>query len=574
MSAFPAWLAGVDVGSLSDRDRVELISELERVKGSASAAQARATDALRRSRELAAPQDAARSVGSVVALARRGSPTPGDRFVGLSRALVREMPHLMAALTAGGTSERVAVAFVAATATSSVDDRAEVDRRLAPVVTRLGVRQAAQAATRVAAELDAASVVARREAAVRSRRVSVRPAPDGMAYLTVLGPLKDVVGTHAALQAGARAVVGGQRPGEPPEGRGVGAVAADTALRLLSGRAVGQPQPVEVHLVVTDRALLGTGDADRSVVEPARVPGHGSVPAPVARVWLREGLRGPPLTAPHEPPSSSAARVWVRRRYTTPDGRDLVAMDSRRRCFGGMLRRMLVLRDDVCTTPWCEAPIVHAGHATPVRELSATSFVEGNGKCARCNHVKEAPGWRARSILPGDPVDTGATAHDGIADGTGNGQGDGSATGDVVERRAVRITTPLGHQYDSEPPPLLGWASGSHAPTASPESQGSTSARSSAAAAVGASWGIVDADEPNQSAPVVQRPGATATTGISTNWSTLASRSTGLAGAGIRRIPTSVDRSTGAPRVRIAPPIRTRHPPAARTLRSQSTPGP
>ena len=33
-----------------------------------------------------------RSVGSVVALARRESPSLGDRFVGLARALVHEMP--------------------------------------------------------------------------------------------------------------------------------------------------------------------------------------------------------------------------------------------------------------------------------------------------------------------------------------------------------------------------------------------------------------------------------------------------------------------------------------------------
>ncbi len=414
VDTFRAWLAGVDADSLTDRERVELVAGLERVKGASSAVQARAADALRCSREVVAPQDVARSVGSVVALARRESPTLGDRFVGLSRALVHEMPVTMAALSGGEISERVAVAVVAATATLSLEDRGEVDARVGPLLSRLGVRQAGAAAARVAAELDAASVVARMEAAARSRRVSVRPAPDGMAYLTVLGPLKDVVGAHAAVQARARGVVGGQCPDEPPEGRGVGAVAADTALRLLSGRATGQPQPVEVQLVMTDRALLGTGNGDRSVFEPARIPGHGSVPAAVARAWLREGLDAPPLTtATAKPPQAvpdrtpagtaaeqpSVARVWVRRLYTTPDGRDLVAMDSRRRVFGGMLRRMLVLRDDVCTTSWCEAPIVHADHATPVREHAETSFEEGNGKCARCNYAKEAPGWRTRVIL-------------------------------------------------------------------------------------------------------------------------------------------------------------------------------
>ena len=98
-----------------------------------------------------------------------------------------------------------------------------------------------------------------------------------MAYLSVLGPLKDVVGAQAALLTRARAVVSGQCPDEARGGRGVGAVAADTALRLLSGRALGQLQPVEVHLVITDRALLGMGDPRMTrlaSVFPAVQPEH------------------------------------------------------------------------------------------------------------------------------------------------------------------------------------------------------------------------------------------------------------------------------------------------------------
>ncbi len=187
----------------------------------------------------------------------------------------------------------------------------------------------------------------------------------------------------------------------------------------------------------------------------------------------------------------AAARVWVRRLYTTPDGRDLVAMDSRRRVFGGMLRRMLVLRDDVCTTPWCEAPIVHADHARPVREHAETSYEEGNGKCTRCNYGKEAPGWRTRVILAGathaqptpdshsdsdsDSDHDSESDHDsGRRDGElgdrasdehgENPRGEriaGDRAGEDASRarRVVRVTTPLGHTYDAEPPPLLGWGS-------------------------------------------------------------------------------------------------------------------
>ncbi len=139
------------------RERVDLVAELERVKGAASAVQARATDAVACSQAVVAPRDVARSVGAQVALARRESPTLGDRFVGLARALVHEMPHTMAALTAGVCSERVAVAVVAATATLSVEDRGVVDARVGPLLGRLGVKAAGGAAARVAAELDAAS---------------------------------------------------------------------------------------------------------------------------------------------------------------------------------------------------------------------------------------------------------------------------------------------------------------------------------------------------------------------------------------------------------------------------------
>ncbi|MBM6404418.1 DUF222 domain-containing protein [Phycicoccus sp. CSK15P-2] len=425
-------LAEVDVDALSDHDRAHFIRTLERVKGGASAAQARATDALRRSREAAAPRDAARSVGSEVALARRESPSAGDRLVGLARALVHEMPHTMTALTRGDIVERHATECVRETAVLSAEDRREVDRRLAGLLSRLSAPALGRAARRVAAELDAASVVRRMDAAVASRRVSVRPAPDGMAYLTVLGPMRDVVGAHAALLARSRSVVGGQCPEEGPDGRGVGAVAADAALRLLSGREVGQVQPLEVHLVMTDRSLLGTGDPGSSVMEPARVPGHGPVPAPVARAWVRDA--GP-------------ASVWLRRLHTSPEGRDLVAMDSRRRVFGGLLRRMLVLRDDVCSTPWCDAPIVHADHARPVREGGATVFENGSGTCARCNQVKEAPGWQVEVI--------------------------GNAPRELV------VTTPAGHRHRSTSPPLLGWGSDPplvHPPPAPPTSPRSLSA--------------------------------------------------------------------------------------------------
>ena len=172
--------------------------------------------------------------------------------------------------------------------------------------------------------------------------------------------------------------------------------------------------------MMTDRSLLGMGDPLRSVGEPARVPGHGPLTAAAARAWVRSAQDG---------------SVWLRRLYSCPDGRDLVAMDSRRRVFTGLLRRMLVLRDDVCTTPWCESPIVHADHATPVRRGGITDFRTGNGRCARCNQVKEAPGWAVSVAEPGLP----------------------QPSGGETRPHELRMTTPTGRTYSSQVPPITGW---------------------------------------------------------------------------------------------------------------------
>ncbi len=157
-------------------------------------------------------------------------------------------------------------------------------------------------------------------------------------------------------------------------------------------------------------------------MEPARIPGHGPVPAPVARAWVRGADEG---------------SVWLRRLYTSPGGRDLVAMDGRRRLFTGLLGRMLVLRDDTCATPWCDAPIVQADHTSPARDGGPTSFDNGSGDCARCNQVKEAPGWRV-DVIRGSP-------------------------------REIEVHTPSGHAYRSLAPPLLGW--GSDPPRPEPDQQ-------------------------------------------------------------------------------------------------------
>lgn len=87
------------------------------------------------------------------------------------------------------------------------------------------------------------------------------------------------------------------------------------------------------------------------------------------------------------------ARVFLRRLYTDPDTGQLVAMESRRGQFPAAVRRMVVFRDELCCTPYCDARIQHIDHATDHSTGGATSWPNASGLCARCNYTKQGPGW-------------------------------------------------------------------------------------------------------------------------------------------------------------------------------------
>src|SRR5699024_2874734 len=96
----------------------------------------------------------------------------------------------------------------------------------------------------------------------------------------------------------------------------------------------------------------------------------------------------------------------ISRLFTRPDDGQLVGMEARGREFTGRLRQMLVFRDDVCRTPWCDAPIRHADHAEPHAEGGPTEWNNGSGLCAACNFAKEHPGWNHEATAQGLKVTT------------------------------------------------------------------------------------------------------------------------------------------------------------------------
>ncbi len=383
----------LDTGSdLDDAGRVEAMRALEELVCTATAAQALLTselDTSQREVQAAAGVPAARQgcgVAAQVGLARRESHHRGQRHHSLATVVTRELPHTWAAWRRGRITEWTATLIARETACLSREDRAAVDEVVAGDPARLeamGLRQVVAACQAEATRLDVESVVIRRRRAEADRHVSLRPAPETMTWLTALLPVKDGVAVLAALTKAADTA---RATGDP---RGKGQLMADTLVSSVTGTqhadgGVG----ITLDLVMSDQHLFGDSD------EPAHLDGFGPIPAELARELVVGAC-------------SRQEQVWLRRLYTTPDTGELVAMDARTRCFPTGLARFVRLRDRVCRTPWCDAPIRHIDHALDHHDDGPTTASNGQGLCQACNHAKQAPGWHARpSNGPGPQIET------------------------------------------------------------------------------------------------------------------------------------------------------------------------
>ena len=425
-------LADVGGDGPSDLDLLAVLHQLERVKAAVAAAQARVTVTFAASQERAAQaarhaakgqgfeawraaRDRFPGVGEQVGLARRLSPWQGRAQLTFATDLLTDLPCTLAALTTGAISEWRAGIIARETTWLSAADRLAVDAEVAGdrvALARLGNRELTRAVTAAAYRRDPQGALARARAAENDRNVSIRPKPDAMCRISALLPVAQGVATYAALSQAADAA---RAEGDP---RSRGQVLADTVVERVTGQTSAAAVPVEVQVVLSDAALLGSG---AGAEHPAQVPGYGTVPAG----WARDLIRGGAPTSS----DGQQAKVWLRRLYATPDARTLVAMESGRRLFDAGLRRFLLARDGTCRTPWCDAPIRHLDHVTDHAAGGATSDRNGQGLCEQCNHTKQLAGWQVETVDPSD--------------------------GQRAGPHSVRWITPAGLAYESQAPPLL-----------------------------------------------------------------------------------------------------------------------
>jgi Domain of unknown function (DUF222) len=396
--------ASAELGGASDAARIDRIARLEKIKAAAAALQMAESVRFAQSQaeaQLAAdvhPEKIGRGIADQIGLATHMSGFAAAGRLKMARALWFDLPQTYRLLVAGEISDYVASLVVTETRHLDTATRRDVDGKIvAAGIARMGPRRAATCARRHAYEADPHGYMQRGRTERKHRRVTLRPAPDTMSFLSGYLPVEQGVACLKALQDHTDTVKasGDQRSRDQ--------IMADTLVERLTGQAQATDVNAELQIVMDLDVLL-----DANNHKPAELAGYGPLPADLARDIL----------------ATSKGRLWWRRLYALPVGGPLAGGDPHRRNFDGYLRKLIIWRDRECRDPYCEAPIRHIDHIQRFADGGLTIYSNGRGECERGNHVREMPGWNVESISSG-------------LDG---------------QPHTIKITTPTGHSYLSRPP--------------------------------------------------------------------------------------------------------------------------
>ncbi|GIZ96096.1 HNH endonuclease [Tsukamurella sp. TY48] len=340
-------------------------------------------------------------VAAEIGLALRVSPHRAASMVNRARVLAADLPATSARLRDGDVSPEAVEVIISGLSHLEPRLRTEADTALCGEIfeaSGLGLRRLQDTVRQAAYRLDARATVDRIGQAATDRRVTIRPAPDCMARVSILLPVAQAVGVYAALKTTADAVFGA-----PGEARSRAQIMADTAFARLTGRDAAAGQPVTVNLTIPAAVLLGDQPGT------AHLANGGTLPAEIARHLIGT--------------ATEHAVAWVKRLYVRPESGAVVAMDSRARLFPAGLAEVIAARDRYCRTLYCEAPIAHTDHIVAHTKGGPTNVENGQGLCAACNYAKEAAGWTSRTVT------------------------------DPTARHTVETRTPTGHVHRSTAPP-------------------------------------------------------------------------------------------------------------------------
>jgi hypothetical protein len=304
---------------------------------------------------------------------------------------LKRLPKVFELFKTGVISEATARVVVNETCSLSVDDFPIADAALADKIPGLTTVRARQAAARIVIGIDAEAARVRAQKARADAHVSMHPDADAMATLRVHGPAEQIVATFNALDTWARGL---RATGDP---RSRGKIMSQTLVERVLGISSADAADVEVQVVMDADTVFNHGDT------PADLVGYGPIAPDVAEEII-----------------AKARHRWARRFLTDPVDGTLLARDARRRRYEGPINAYVRARDRRCRQPGCDCTIRDTDHIIDFQLGGATTADNGQGLCKRSHSIKHQPGWTVTS-----------------------------------KGKATIWRTPTGHEYRSDPPPVL-----------------------------------------------------------------------------------------------------------------------
>jgi hypothetical protein len=281
--------------------------------------------------------------------------------VELATALANTYPRTLAALMSGQIDEykvRLIRDYTRPLSDDNAEAIADVEHAALAVAEHKTGPQLREYIKRRVAAIDPEAAAARRQRASKRRRVTkpVIEPDDGMATMTIHGPVESVAAFHTALDAAARARLDyaarqtdDRGTGNPDAGKTLEQlrfdVLADLAFGALNAGHLGCCQPacatdqrlgtrhgVRAHITVRMSASTAAGLDEL----PAELEGYGPIPAEVARELAADATWRRLLTDP----ATGELLDYGRTTYRPPQA----------------LRQFLITRDVTCRMPTCTWP--------------------------------------------------------------------------------------------------------------------------------------------------------------------------------------------------------------------------
>jgi hypothetical protein len=376
------------------------------------------------------PEQAEWSVHADVAALLQLAPGTAESRIGDARTLAERLPLTLERLRAGELSVSKAYVMLAETANLDAPEAVRVDE--GAMRNMRGSRsQFRDRVRRLIARIDPAAVIGRRKKARKDEvGVVTLEAEDGLNAINALIPAEDAGRAWTAICERAKEL---KLPGDT---RSVTELRAAAFVDLLVNRPDGTPRVTwQVQVIVPVGTLLGLSDAD------AHIPGHGAVPAEVARdIAEQAGDCQRLLIRPDTGELADATitryrpRFTKRRRVLRPDERatdtrvqipgfgpiptdvaDLIASDPEwqrlltdpdtaerldanpdRYRPGIALDRFIRLRDQHCRWPGCRRPAhqTDVDHTIPHGRTGGLTIRRNLACfCRRHHQIKQLPGW-------------------------------------------------------------------------------------------------------------------------------------------------------------------------------------